>query len=253
MRSTGLLVFVLFAAAAPAQMDPLEADRPDQTESPAIVPGGWFQLESGWVRETATDGGGSTALPALLAKVGLCERVELRLVAERVEERPLDGDPGVRGFLPVEVGAKFALCKEQGARPRTSVIAHAGIPGWADKDLRATSAFGNMRFTMQHTLSSRFSLGYNLGAEWSDDTFRITGLYTLTIGAALGERLACFGELYGFVADDAPADHRSDAGITYRLGPDVLLDASGGVSLNGSGTWFIGAGVSFRLPVWGSR
>ena len=252
-RCTGLLLLALFSGTGHAQMEPLEADRPDQTESPAIVPEGWFQLESGWVRETTADGSGSSSLPGMLAKVGLTEQLELRLIAERMEERASDGSVQFRGLLPMEVGAKLALCTEQGWRPRTSLMGHFGIPSSGSEVFKATSAFGDLRFTLQHSLSSRLGLGYNLGAEWSDDPFRVIGLYTITLGASLGERFGCYGELFGFVGEGAPADHRFDAGITCRLGPDVLLDVSGGAELDGSGTWFIGAGISFRLPVWGGR
>lgn len=239
-----------------AQVDPLEADRPDQTETPSIVPMGWFQLEGGWAREDASlEGSGVrvVSLPAILAKLGLCRIAELRIVMERAEERLLENDAlPASGLLPLEVGTKVALCDEKGFRPHTSLLAHLGLPWLADYVFRPDEPYGTFRFSMQHGLSDVFSLGYNLGAEWDGDTPTATGVYTLTVGAAAGDRLGIFVEVYGSISDAQVADHRLDAGATFRIVPDVLLDMSGGRSL-GEERWFIGAGLSFRLPVFVPR
>ena len=49
MKSKIVLVFLFISAAIYAQeIEPIQADRPDQTETPAIVPIGMFQVEMGF-------------------------------------------------------------------------------------------------------------------------------------------------------------------------------------------------------------
>ena len=257
LRARLLPILMLLAGSLVAQMEPLEADRPDQTESPAIVPAGWFQLECGWSREEAEENGLSDTknlLPASLWKIGLCKRVEFRLIIERIELHAAEGDAADQsGILPVKLGGKVSLCEEHGWIPRTSLIAHAGMPWLAHKELQVPEYFGTFRFTMQHTLSDLFSLGYNIGAEQDGESPTAAGVYTLTLGATASDRLGGYVELYGSLTDGSSPDHRFDGGITFRCGPDVLLDASGGFSVSGSHTWFLGLGLSFRVPVFVGR
>lgn len=239
---------------ASAQMSAIETDRPDQTESPAIVPAGWYQFEGGCSHERAgNDGAVEGALPTVLSKVGLARWAELRVITERA--RTLVGEGGqvtAHRLLPVEVGAKFRLMEELGLVPCVSLIGHVGLPFTAEAPFRPATAFGNFRFTLQHTLSERLNLGYNLGAEWDGDRPVATGIYTVTLGAEATGTLGFFVEAYGYINDTDAADHRLDGGAVFRIGPDVLLDASSGFSL-GERRWFISAGLSFRAPVFVRR
>lgn len=240
-----LASFPALACVAQPGLAPLEADRPDQTESPAIVPAGWVQCEIGWL--SGSDGSDAMhALPAVLLKPGLGERLELRLGMERSVAHV--GGERSSGLEALEVGAKAALCSEKAWRPRTSVIAHVAIPGTAAPGFRPEGPAGNMRFTLQHTLSDRLSVGYNLGGEWEGGAFA-AGIWTATVGLGAGDRWGFFGEMYGSLGADGAADHWTDAGATFRMGSHVLLDTSFGTSLRGDGAWFVGAGLSFRVPV----
>lgn len=236
------------------QVASIEADRPDQTESPAIVPAGWYQFEGGCAHERV-DARGTVegTLPTVLSKVGLARWAELRVITERSRAPVSEGGQATaHRLVPVEVGAKFRLMEEHGLLPCASLIGHVGLPFTAEEPCRPATAFGNFRFTMQHTLGERFALGYNLGAEWDGDRPVATGIYTLTLGAEATEALGLFVEAYGYINDQESADHRIDGGAVLHLGPDVLLDASSGFSL-GEQRWFVSAGLSFRVPVFVRR
>ena len=246
------LAGLLAATALHAQAPPFETDRPDQTETPAIVPAGWLQFEAGCALErTDSDGGAISAvtMPTTLVKVGLASWAELRLITEyqRIVSDQEDAAP-VSGLVPVEVGAKIKLAAEQGLRPRMALLGHVGLPALAHEAFRPASVFGNFRFSMQHTLSARFNLGYNLGAEWDGERPVATGVYTISLGMVINDRTGAFAEAYGFLSDVDEPDNRLDTGLTYLLTDNVQLDASGGVSLL-PGQWFISAGISFRAPL----
>jgi hypothetical protein len=58
------------------------------------------------------------------------------------------------------------LTEEKGIFPKTSFIAHIGLPNAASTKYKTDYFAPEFRFTMQHTLSEKFSLSYNLGLEW---------------------------------------------------------------------------------------
>ena len=88
-------------------MDPIRADRPDQTESSFLVPTGYFQVEMGF-SITDTDPGFIYAYPAGLWKYGLPDNFELRLITNyiTIQKEPT---PDVRGFMPFAAGFKARL------------------------------------------------------------------------------------------------------------------------------------------------
>ena len=138
--------------------------------------------------------------------------------------------------------------EEKGIIPLTSFIGHIGIPKLASSNYKATYFAPEFRFTMQHTISEKQSLAYNIGAEWNGETAEPTFVYTLTTGYSLGEKIGAYFELYGFVPQIEKPDHRFDAGLTYLFNPNHQLDISGGFGLSKtSPKYFVSLGYSFRF------
>jgi hypothetical protein len=103
---------------------------------------------------------------------------------------------------------------------------------------------------MQHTLSDRFVLAYNLGTEWDGETPEPTFIYTLTTGCSITEKLGSYLEIYGFLPQNQQADHRVDGGFTYLVTNNVMMDASGGIGLSPNApNYFISFGMSYRFDV----
>ena len=117
-----------------AQISAIETDRPDQTESPAIVPAGWYQFEGGCAHERAgADEPVEGTLPTVLSKVGLTRWMELRVITERARTSVSEGGTATaHRLVPVEVGAKFRLMEERGLVPCVSLIGHVGLPFTAE-------------------------------------------------------------------------------------------------------------------------
>ena len=154
------------------------------------------------------------------------------------------------GLLPLTVGFKAGLLEEKGLIPKTSFIGHITTAGAGSNDFKTSYIAPSFRFTMQHTLSQKISIAYNLGAEWDGETPRPTYIYTLTTGIALSERVGGFVELYGFAPVHDKADHRFDGGLTCLLNNDLMIDLSAGVGLtNNAPDYFVSLGLSCRFSV----
>ena len=245
-----LLCFViLFQNTSFAQDLPsIQTDRPDQTECPFITPRHYFQLENGFSYEKSNGNSNEIVAPTILTRFGINNHFELRLITEFViDKNNLEKKEGIN---PVLVGFKTRLFEEKGLLPTTSFIGHIGIPNLASKDLKTLYYAPEFRFTMQHTISEKQSLSYNIGAEWNGETAEPTFIYTLTTGYSITDKIGAYVELYGFVPQIEKPDHRFDAGLTYLFNPNHQLDISGGFGLSKTAAnYYLSLGYSFRFKI----
>ena len=250
--------------AAPVRQVPeLITDRPDQTEASSTVPAGYVQIETGWIFSRDDEEGvrqQAHELPGTLVRIGLVDWLEFRAGwrgyrREDIRVGSLRADDD--GVGDAELGTKIRLRHEKGALPEVALIVGASLPVGSE-GFSAERVDPSFRFSLSHTLSERFALGYNLGMLWVsefDDTGKRTTLsnylYTGTLGIGLTERLGTFVELFGEIPASAVGDpaHSFQNGFTFLVRPNLQLDVAGGVGLTKEAPdWFVGVGVSVRLP-----
>jgi hypothetical protein len=174
------------------------------------------------------------------------EKLELRLITELVS---LKSSVNLNsGLLPITIGFKTSLFEEKGLIPKTSFIGHIATSRMGSKEFHTKLIAPAFRFLMQHTLSNKMMLAYNLGAEWNGDNSQHNYIYTLTTGYALTNKLGCYAELYGFISTQNEADHRFDGGFTYLIKNDMMVDVSGGFGLtDNTHKNYISLGFSYRF------
>ena len=248
-------VMLLFSCAGlKAQIEKIDTDRPDQTESAFTVPAGWLQCELGLSKEKYGSGPSilnSWTLPTLLTRYGLSKKWELRLITEYVRwgnQHRLYAD--TIGLLPVQVGFKVNFVEEKGIIPRISLIGHAGFNRLSSK--LSNAHFGSffsprLCFTFQNSLSERIAIGYNLGVEWADTNESPVWFYTFAPGFTLGEKWYAYTEAFGSFEKNEKAQHTFDIGVAYYLNDNTKFDLSGGVGIAGSiPNNYIAIGLSFR-------
>jgi hypothetical protein len=247
-----LLPFLLFSSGiARAQADPIDTDRPDQTESAFTVPKYYFQAELGFNIEK--DHHLSTIVhPTALWKYGLGKRIELRLITQvNTIERPMlipAGNDFITGILPVEAGAKISLWEEKKGLPKTSLIFHVAMPKVASKKFQSGKWAPNFRLTMQNSLSDKVALGYNLGAEWDGESNTPYWIYTFAPGFNIGEKWYAYIEAFGAFRKHEPAQNSLDGGLAYYVSNNVKFDISAGVGISEAAPdHYIALGFSFRF------
>ncbi len=246
MHKYFLLLLCCTHTASGQKLPPIQLDRPDQTECPFIVPRKNVQVEIGFTYQQTDRHASSIFMPSMLSKYGVNEKLELRLITE-LEQAKENGATDF-GLNPVKIGFKTKLVEEKGWIPMISFIGHLSLPTIASEKYKAEYYAPSFRFTLQHTLSEKVSLGYNLGAEWDGFTPEPTFIYTLTSGFSLTEKLGSYVEVYGFIPQKDKADHRFDGGFTYLVNNDVMLDISGGAGFSKSSPdYYTSLGFSFRF------
>ena len=226
--------------------EPIEADRPDQTETPAIVPKGMFQVESGFTFQKNDSESTAFSLPSTLWKYGVNDNFELRLITEFLSEKI--NDEKFNGLTPIFIGFKVKLSDEKGIIPKTSFIAHIGLPKVASANYKIDYLTPEFRFTLQHTLSDKLNLGYNIGAEWDGFSAQPTFVYTLTTGYSIAKKLGSYIEVFGFAPQNNKANHNFDGGFTYLINNNFMLDLSSSIGItNNAPKHYFAFGFSFRI------
>ena len=210
-----------------SQEEPAElvTDRPDQTESSGVVPVRHLQIETGFLMSgdrTEQIKLRSFAYNTTLLRYGLLENFELRAGLEYRNEKEelLDMDEinTVSGFSPLYLGFKTRITEERGWIPEIAFLGGVSLPFTAQQEFRALHPAAIMRFAFSHTLSDRFSFGYNLGAEWEAETGP-GYFYTAALGIGLTEKLGMFVEGFGLIASEGENEHLADAGFTCWCSP----------------------------------
>ncbi len=242
---------------------PLITDRPDQTESAFTVPAHLFQLEAGWgygERRDAEEDLTFQAFPQALLRFGLNDIFELRLGVPGFESESTDvgsGASSTSGLVDATLGFKVVIAEERGALPQTAFLGTLIVPS-GDDEFSSDRVDPAFRFVFSNTLSSRLSLGYNLGAVWLtepdeggvEDTLSLFD-WTVALGISATDRLGVFVEGFGLVPVDSEARTVTafDTGLTYLLTPRLQLDGSVSVGISSAAPdWTVGLGVSFRFP-----
>ncbi|MCW3101956.1 MAG: hypothetical protein JWO09_396 [Bacteroidetes bacterium] len=231
--------------------EPMETDRPDQTECSSIVPLHNLQIETGIVYTRNGKVQERYNYPTTLFRLGLLPSAELRIIGGewQAENQRLKDSTSTKGFQPVEIGTKIAVCQEKGIRPQTAFIGHlAFVPG--DKQTKNRQAIvPNFRFSMSHSLTEIFSLGYNLGMEWEPFSAYPVYVYTATFGASLNEKVYAYAEVFGDLAYASYPGCQADGGLSYQPLRNLQFDVSAGLGLNDhSDDLYLSFGISWRLP-----
>ena len=229
-------------------------DRPDQTESSAVLPRGYFQIETGLTYSDEGSESRTLEYPGTLVRIGLAKRLELRLGTQGFVSE-FEGDE-TTGYGDSEIGAKIYLWRERGRRPEAALLASVSVPT-GNSAFSTRHADPSFRFLFSHTLTETVSLAYNIGAAWetiatTSGSATLSDLeYTLAAAFALTDRIGAFAELFGATPLSAGGGTAisADGGFTYLLRPNIQLDVELGAGITDDAPdWFLTAGVSFRFP-----
>ena len=128
-------------------------DRPDQTESPTLIPKGLFQVETGFMYESISDEtieSKTTTFNTTLLRYGLLDNLELRLGVDVSETnnkiRNTNFENNVSGLSPLYVGFKIGITEEKGILPEIGFLGGAFLPFTAATAYKPESTGGYFRF-----------------------------------------------------------------------------------------------------------
>ena len=227
----------------------ISTDRVTFSTGTAVVPAGRFQAEFGVIY---TDDGDaeSVSLPDPLLRYGLYPGVELRLAGPTL----LAVDGGDDGLGDVTIGLKFVARGQRGAVPAVAFVPSLTLPngGASDRDQvdfgidsAASWAFGSFTLLVNGDINN-FTAGGRTRPIFNHSEALFYKLPDVLPGDL--RRVTVFAEHFGVYPDGQPDRQVIDAGVLYLLTPNLQLDLSGGVGLNGASREFsISIGTAVRL------
>jgi len=238
------------------EYDAIITDRPDQTESSALVPKRFLQVEIGTFYETLELNNiksKTTTFNTTLLRYGLLDNLELRVGLSNSEiKHEFQGNivnSKESGFSPLAIGVKIGVTEEKGVLPEIAFLSHINFPFLASQDFKTKSTGIDFRFSFAHTLNEKSSVGYNLGMAWDGEITTANYVYTIAYGYSISNKIGAFIEIYGDLPEDSHFNHFWDTGLTYLVSDTIQLDVSGGTGLSkNTQDLYVSTGISFRLP-----
>lgn len=255
--SSFLILFAFKSFSQVATEDIIITDRPDLTESSRTVPHKSIQIETGFLMVVEQPNEPTEfknilyQFPATLVRFGIFENVELRLFNQFVNERSNNPslilkERSTYGIDNLQLGTKINITTEKGLRPEIALLSHIVLPLGSEQFKNDKTLF-NLVFSLSHTLSNKFSLGYNLGWTSNDINLKGSGTYTLAIGYTISPKLGFYAEGYGALQNLETLTLGLDGGFAYLLKNNIQLDLSAGKSIT-ENDYFVSAGFSLLIP-----
>ncbi|HEY0653725.1 MAG TPA: transporter [Chryseosolibacter sp.] len=240
--------FLLVPVLANAQA--ISTDRPDQANTPELVPKGSLQLESGFIAEKNEEGLQdyiNYSYNNTLLRFGVNENFEARFATGYLGVKTIpDHFVEQKGFGPIALGAKIRLADQKGQWPEASLVTHVTLKTGA-AEFRPAYTSTDVTLAVARSFGSKLTMTFNGGIKLNEQYAEAISLYSLSAGYDVTAQLALFVEAYGSLPEAHRASHLIDAGIIYKVTPRIQFDASGGIGIKNSSTIFISTGVSTRL------
>lgn len=217
------------------------ADRPDFVEAATVVGRGRIQVETSTSFSRSDNGFGvdvdTWATPTLF-RIGVSDRVELRVESDWYVRSTVAGSVSVDGFADVAVGAKISLANGEALTltPATAVLFHVDLPTGSNA-FSGTGARPSARFVAEWELPGNVGLGVMPGVIYDNsgtDRF-FAGILGVVASKGWTERFRTFAEVaFEQIASDSNGGvvANFDFGGTFALSETVQLDAASSLGLN---------------------
>lgn len=247
MKSLSLILFSFISLALFSQ-DAIITERPGQSDSPNSIPKGALQIETGILFQrseiSSTISQKRIVTPTNLFRIGLTDRVELRLLNEIVEYRvenisTSEEISSVSGTENMQLGFKYQINKSE-SKTTAGLIGHIVFPtGSRGISNQKYGLIGKLSIT--HELGESSGLATNLIYNNSDLRFTDEGLvrdldgnffYTLIYSYSVNNSMGVFIEFYGDYVNFKNWQNSMDAGISYQLRNNLQFDYSFGWGMN---------------------
>ncbi len=229
----------------------IETDRPDQTESSAVLPAKTFQIETGmgasFTEDKYTGIQESTlSAPTALFRISISEKCEFRLV-NTLEHHKADllAPNESRGWHidDLELGTKIQLINSPNRKTQMAIMQHLVLP----TSLSNATAWGLItKLLVSHQLGNNFSLGYNIGYDFRQFEGQLL-TYSIALGIPVNAIIGAYIETYGDYWIGSAMRVNFDGGFTFAIKDNIQLDYSFGIGITQRMN-YQAIGFSIRLP-----
>ncbi len=245
-----LLALVFVCGIARAQEEPLviSADRPGALTGPHAMPYQKVQWETGLGYESEKGGPNTFTLNTSMLRFGLFKHAEIRVSTDFLLSNDGQGNKSTFGIAPLTVGMKAQLNEGSGILPTVALLAQVQSPHIGTKDQLPPHLAPSMYFLFDHEVTNRFSIGYNIGAEWDGENAIPTTFLGLGLYFGITDRWSAFLESYNRLNARIGNSNMTEFGITWLASRRVQLDLYADLDFKRLGSYFnVACGVSWLI------
>jgi Putative MetA-pathway of phenol degradation len=249
------ILLLLFSSKSLAQE--LVTDRPDITESAVTVSTGDLQIEDGFLFESQSLNEKefkakihNYTISSALFRIGLLNKLELRIGGDYLYQITETEDIKTKtsGFNNLMIGSKLQFMDEEFDGQDLGLLLQFYLPV-GNESFRSKSVEPEILLAYGKDLSELFSLSANIGSHWNSNDENLILLYSASFDIDISSKWDSFFEFYGNASGSSKTNYSFDCGLCYRLIKNLQFDISAGnQSFSDLNDWFVGTGVSVRLP-----
>lgn len=232
MKNILTFLMILFCGKIIAQnTQPINTDRPDQSDGTYVLPKNNLQIENGITIANKTFANN------LMLRYGITKSTEIRLLADvgKFED--------VTGLAPITISAKQRIIENNGILPAITLVGYLRYEKIASKLFQNNTISYNFLLAFQNDITDKFSVGYNLGSS--------TGLknvsFTTSAAYSFTDKVTGFVEYFANFEKTQNPNHNIDGGILYLINNRLQLDAALGVSITEKNSNYLTTGLSYRF------
>ncbi|MCQ2208173.1 MAG: transporter [Paludibacteraceae bacterium] len=226
----------------------MSADRPGASTGTGIVGKYKFQWETGfgYERNNIDHAGEHTyTLNTSLFRFGLSENAELRLGVDAQYSKANGESYG--GLCPLSVGTKVKLFDGYKALPKIGLLCNLTIPS-GKTEYYCNYVAPQVYLLFDNDITDKFSIGYNVGAEWDGESANPNTFFALCLGFSFTDKFGAFVENYGYFNTESKPVWLTEFGVSYQVAPRVQLDLAGDLNLKEPGkNYAVSFGVAWLI------
>jgi hypothetical protein len=237
-------VATLSAHSADSTPRPISTDRPDTTESAYTVPNAMFQIEASFLDFSRNRRGTSSAHSQWIFgqvnfKRGVSQNTDVQLIfnTHSVAGQVEGGDRTYsNGFGDITLRIKRNLWGNDEGKTAFALMPYLTFPTHTGMSDRAWA--GGIILPFATTLPNGWSLGLMTELDFrdraADGAGRFQWLHSATTGVPLTTDLSAYFELVSIASPTAPHQLSSNAGLTFQISPNLIIDTGCRVGLSRS-------------------
>jgi hypothetical protein len=204
--------------------EPLNSDRPDQSEGPYVLPKGIIQVESGTLLGVWE---GIELLQNTMVRYGINGSTEVRLLFDA-------GHDGTEwGIQPLGFSVKQKLANAKGLWPDVALVAYVFAHPKPNVEQPSAIVSSVLVVAAENAIGEKVSVCYTAGGAFSDAEFLPTTILTAQTMYRPVNRIGLFVEYFGQFGTET--SNGADVGLMFHPTPNVMLDVAGGAMHDSQG------------------
>lgn len=229
------------------------SERPGVTKDGLVVPGDFFQIESGVVYQDQKYPGyeiENLTLGSTIFRYGINDKIELRFGGEFFSGKTIlnNTQTDIQGLRNVFIGSKFQLLRNDEIITNAALITELGLP-FGNENLRHDGFDPKLILTAERFFSGNFLFRVNLSAANDSKLGKNIYGFSFQINCELSRYAGIFAEYFSNITGNEKAQNNLAFGFVYLVRKNILADCSAGrIVSTSNANWFGKFGVSVRLP-----